>query len=101
MRKLKYSSLDNLMKYLQEEGFTLDYLSQLSEIGLYQLANKKSEVSRKVSPEAQEELNQRIKHAEEEKKQRNREISLQEASKYEHLGGIYRISASLTKQGLK
>ncbi|WP_413483636.1 hypothetical protein [Shewanella baltica] len=100
MTKLNHS-LDELMKSLQEKGFTLAYLSQLSEIGLYQLAQKTSEVSRKVSPEVQEELNQQIKQAEEERKQRNREISLQEASKNEHLGGIYRISASLTKQGLK
>ncbi|MDG5899367.1 hypothetical protein E2650_05505 [Shewanella xiamenensis] len=102
MKNTPSKTLDNLILDLQVQGLELSYLNQLSEHEIYRLANKyKQNEPQKISFEEQELINQQSKQKEAQRKQRQLEQEVKETSKYQHLGGLYRISASLAKQGLK
>lgn len=101
MVKQSFLTLNDLRKHLEEKGFSSAHLSQLSEAALYELCNQ---VNRGKPKEAQAILEQQMQQRwqeEEERKRKKQEIAIQETSKFQHLGGIYRISAALNKQGLK
>ncbi|MEN8618412.1 hypothetical protein [Shewanella baltica] len=102
MRNSPPKTLDILILDLQEQGLELSYLNQLSEYEIYRLADKYNQNEpQKISFEEQELINQQSKQKESQRKQRQLEQEVKETSKYQHLGGLHRISASLAKQGLK